>query len=215
MCFWRYETIRNPPTAADIRTYIYILLGRGFYRLAYYTWLQFLPPNELRHAGLLFNGDFDEAPSGLPFDWTISEGSGVTIDIVPRADKSDGHALLVDFQFGRADYHGVSELVVLAPGTYQFTGEYSGELIGPRGMRWRVRCAGVDTNAGESDMIIGTNKAWTNFAFTFTVPEKDCPAQYVRLDLDARMASERLISGSIMFDGLRISRTAKPSTAGG
>jgi hypothetical protein len=51
--------------------------------------------------------------------------------------------------------------------------------------------------------------------FTFTVPEKGCDAQYVRLDLDARMASEEMVSGSIFFDDLQISRVVKPATAGG
>ena len=117
------------------------MIAHKFYSLAYYTWLQFLPPEELRHAGLLFNGSFEVAPSGLPFDWTITQGPGVTIDIVPRPDKSGGRALMVDFQYGRVDYHSVTELVMLAPGTYEFKGEYKGELVGPRGLKWRIACA--------------------------------------------------------------------------
>lgn len=205
----------EPPTAADIRPYISFLLGHRFYGLAYYTWLQFLPASDLRHAGLLFNGNFDGVPSGFPFDWQITQGSGVTIDIVPRSDKGDGHALLIDFQFGRVDYHSVTQLVMLAPGTYQFSGEYKGELVGPRGMKWRISCANADTPIGESQPINGARKGWTNVAFPFTVPNKDCVAQNVRLDLDARSASERLVSGSILFDSLQISRVVNPSTAGG
>ena len=205
-----------PPTSEEIKPYVYFLIAHKFYGLAYYTWLQFLPPAELRHAGLLFNGSFEGVPSGLPFDWTITPGSGVTIDVVPNPDKSGGHALLVDFQYGRVDYHSVTELVMLTPGNYEFKGEYKGQLDGPRGMKWRVVCAnGTVTSGGESPMITGQAKNWKNVAFTFTVPDKDCAAQYVRLDLDARMASEQLISGSILFDDLQISRVARPSIAGG
>jgi hypothetical protein len=208
------RTSPAPPNPIEIDPYLQFLVSHKFYELAYYTWLQFLPPKVLAKAGLLFNGSFDIAPSGSPFDWLISQGSGVTIDIVPRSDKVDGRALLVDFLFGRVDYHSVEELVVLAPGTYQFTGQYQGKLVGPRGLKWRVKCAGDQgTPIGESSMISGTDSAWQEVQFAFTVPPKQCPAQYLSLDLDARMASEEIVSGSILFDDLQIARTAGQSVS--
>jgi hypothetical protein len=203
----------TPPTFDDIRGYLNFLIQHKIYDLAYYTWLQFLPADQLRNAGLLFNGSFDDAPSGLPFDWTITQGSGVTIDIVPTRDNSDAHALLVDFLYGRVDYHSVNELVLLTPGTYQFNGRYNGKIVGPRGLKWRLVCAGGSaTRIGESSMIRETTSGWKDFQFIFTVPATDCRAQYVRLDLDARMASEELVSGSILFDQLRILRVTSPPT---
>jgi hypothetical protein len=32
----------------------------------------------------------------------------------------------------------------------------------------------------------------------------DCPAQYLHLDLDARMSSEQFVSGTVRFGDLRI-----------
>jgi hypothetical protein len=204
------RTSPMPPTTAEIAPYVRFLIARKLYDLAYYTWLQFLPVEELRGAGLLFNGSFDVVPSGLPFDWVIKPGSGVTVDIVPRPDSSGKHALLVDFAYGRVDYQSVRQLVVLAPGTYEFKGQYKGQLVGPRGLKWRIECASGPT-VEESPMIIGMMPNWRTIAFTFTVPATECPAQYVRLDLDARMASEQLVSGSMLFDELEISRVANPS----
>ena len=202
----------TPPTVAEVAAYVDFLVGRKLFNLGYYTWLQLLPAEELRSAGLLFNGGFESPPSGLPFDWQIKQGSGVTIDIVPRADKGGGHALLVDFQFGRVDYHSVTQLVMLSPGTYEFSGDYKGTLDGQRGLKWRVVCA--EANAapiGESPMIMGLVPGWRSVGFTFTVPAAGCGAQYVRLDLDARTQSEELVSGSMLFDDLRISRVTNPS----
>jgi hypothetical protein len=173
--------------------------------------LQFLPSEELRNAGFLFNGDFMVTPSGLPFDWEITQGSGVTISLLPRSNTNADHGLLVDFEYGRVDYHSVTELIMLAPGTYEFDGKYKGALVGPRGLKWRVACIGESTKiVGESPMITGKTGDWRSVAFTFSVPVMECPAQYIRLDLDARMTSEQLVSGSMLFDELRISRLANP-----
>jgi hypothetical protein len=204
----------NPPTRPEIHHYVEFLVAHKFYDLAYYTWLQFLPPEQLASTGLLFNGSFEVTPSGEPFDWTINAGPGVTIDIVPQADGNGGRALLVDFQFGRVDYHSVSELVMLTPGTYAFKGQYKGKLDGPRGLKWRVVCAGGGSAPiGEGPMMTGLTRNWSGVDFTFTVPETDCRAQYVRLDLDARMASEQMISGSMLFKEVHISRVANEQPA--
>jgi hypothetical protein len=162
---------------------------------------------------LLYNGSFEGPLSGLPFDWQVTQGAGVTIDVVRRADNSDQHALMVDFQYGRVDYHGVAQLVVLSPGNYQFTGKYKGSLAGPRGLKWRVACAEATTvPIAESPMIIGAVADWRTVELNFTVPPTGCRAQYVRLDLDARTFSEQLVSGSMLFDELHISRVQSPRT---
>lgn len=201
------RTSAVPPTNKEIGDYLTFLIARKFYDLAYYTWLQFLPADELRTAGLLYNGNFEIKPSGLPFDWVITPGVGVTVDIVPVANNNDGHALLIEFLYGRVDYHSVRELVLLPPGTYQFDGQYQGKLVGPRGLKWRLICADdASMPIGESPMISGATSTWKEIKFMFTVPATNCRAQYVRLDLDARMASEQLVSGSVLINQLHISR---------
>ena len=202
----------TPPTPTIIDSYLKLLIEHKFYDLAYYTWLQFLPPEQLRAAGLLYNGNFEVAPSGLPFDWQIKSGSGVTIDVVPRPDQTGQNALMVDFEYGRVDYQSVTQLLMLGPGAYRFDGKYQGQLAGPRGLKWRIVCADESaTPLGESSMISGVASSWKNIGFSFTVPDAGCRAQYIRLDLDARTASEQLISGSVLFDELHISRVANPS----
>ena len=116
---------------------------------------------------------------------------------------------MIEFLYGRVEYHSVRELVLLPPGSYQFDGQYQGKLIGPRGLKWRLVCADdQSTPIGESPMIGGVASTWKEIKFSFTVPATNCRAQYVRLDLDARMASEQLVSGSVLMNQLHISRVS-------
>jgi hypothetical protein len=195
----------KPPTAAELRPYLQFLIGHGFHELAYYTWLQFLPPERLSNAGYLFNGSFEFLPSGLPFDWTFSAKSGVTIQIADRFDSNEP-ALFLEFGPGRVEDLKVTQLVFLPPGNYHFLGTKQVDMFTPRGLQWRVTCGTkARLPVGESTTITGS-RAWENFEFRFTVPESECPAQYVELVFDASSASERFVSGSIWYDDLRIVR---------
>ena len=196
----------TPPTAADLKPYLAVLIEHKYFELAYYVWLQFIGPEQLRSIGLLFNGSFEATPSGLPFDWLMTGGAGVTIDIVDRPDQEGQHALFIEFSQGRVEFYGVGQMIMLGPGAYRFKGKYKGELVGRRGLIWRASCAGSGAPLGESPMVGGAAPGWRDIEFSFTVPNANCRAQQLRLDLDARMASEQLVSGSIWHDELRIQR---------
>jgi hypothetical protein len=197
----------TPPVLADLRSYIDFLIARKFHELAYYTWLQFLPRDQLSNVGHLFNGSFESVPSGLPFDWILSAGSGVTIDVVEHPDQHGDHALFIEFGHGRVEFGGVLQLTMLAPGKYQFQGKYKGSMVGRRGLIWRLTCENDQTTSiAEGLMVTGAASTWQEFEFSFSVPKADCRAQRVRLVLDARSESEQFISGSIWYDDLRIMR---------
>jgi hypothetical protein len=199
----------TPPSAKDINRYLDLLISHGFYDLAYYAWLQFLPAEQLSKVAQLFNGNFEAPLSGQPFDWVFREGPGVTIQIAERPDASGDHALLVEFGDGRVNDFGVTQLIMLSPGTYQIRGKSKIDVVSQRGLRWQIACAPEPKPViGESQTVNGTGSGWKDFDFSFTVPSTDCPAQYVQLILDARSASEQFVSGSIEYDDLEIVRDA-------
>ena len=182
--------------------------------MAYYAWLQFLPAEQLSKAGHLFNGSFEFSPSKLPFDWVLTAGSGVTIEIDSRPDLNGGHALLLQFGPGRAGDFGVTEVIMLAPGSYQFTGKFKSDVVSSRGLKWRVTCAREPKALiGESPAVSQASSTWENFEFSVTVPDNDCPSQNVELILDSRSASERFVSGSIWYDDLQILSEASIDSA--
>jgi hypothetical protein len=209
--FLKLKDTTAPPTTAELGSYLSFLLEHKLYPLAYLTWFQFLTPEQLQSAGYLFNGSFETRPSGLPFDWVMPRGVGMTLDIAPRPESADKHALFMEFGQSRVDFPGVSQTVLLPPGTYRFKGSFKGEIIGPRGLQWSVSCLG-GAAIGASQMFLGATPVWRDFEFPFSVPESGCPAQSARLVLAARSASEQLVSGSIWFDALSILRLQPNST---
>lgn len=196
----------HPPTTAELRGYLNVLLRSKLYELAYYTWLQFLPADQLASTGLLFNASFEHPLSGLLFDWAITQGTGATIDIAPNPDLGGRPALYIEFGQGRVSFGRIEQTVLLAPGTYRFQVNYRGEVKGRRGLRWRVSCVGSRQVLGESPMILGSSPSWQPSVLTFTVPPTDCRAQTLHLILDARSASEQFVTGAIWFTDLEIRR---------
>jgi hypothetical protein len=196
---------QHPPTVPEIASYMAVLIENRLFELAYYAWLQFLPPGQLAMVASPFNGSFELKPSGLPFDWIITSGTGVTAEVVSKPGTAGQKALLVEFGTGRLEFAGVSQLLLMPPGGYRFKAMHQGQVTGRRGLVWQVACIG-GKELGRSAMIIGTAAAWTPIDFPFTVPDAGCPAQHVRLVHDARSASEQLATGKSFHDDVRIER---------
>lgn len=200
-----------PPTIDELNFYQSFLFQHKLYDLAYNAWLQFLPPNELASAGFLFNGAFEQKPSGSPFDWRTFPGANVIVDFAARPQSATNHALIVDLGPGRVDFRGVSQTIVLPPGDYTVKGSFMGEIHGPRGVQWSARCLDGSAPLGQSKMILGSFPDWRAFEFPVIVPENGCSAQIVELRLAARTPSEKLAFGAIWFDDLSISTTKEAS----
>ena len=200
----------TPPGEDELNRYLQFLVSKGFYQLAYYTWLQFLPADRLASTGFLFNGAFESPASGSPFDWNIATDNATVIDFAQRPDQPKKRALLLDMRNARVEF-SVYQMIVLAPGSFRLHGKFMGNLVGKRGVRWRVTCAG-GTLLGESAMIVGEIKGWVDFNVDFEVPAEGCKAQTVTLSLDSRSASEKFVSGSLSFAEMSIQpQRAQPS----
>jgi hypothetical protein len=208
-------SLRNtatPPSDAERGSYLEALVQHGLYELAYYSWLQFLPPEQLSRTGRLFNGSFETTPSGLPFDWVFKKGAGVNIKFAPRSDQDGKRALLIEFGPGRVDFGaGIAELVLLPPGAYRLEGKYKADFVSQRGLQWTVKCAGATDPVGVSSTMNGSDPSWKDIDLSFTIPPDECPAQYVALALDARSESEQFVSGAVWYDDLNITRVSDPT----
>ena len=159
-----------PPTGAELAVYLDFLIQRNLDALAHDVWQQFLPAQQLTKVGLLFNGKFDTPPSGVPFDWTIKTGSGVTVEFVATGTDSQ-RGLRLEFGSGRIEFGGVVQRLVLAPGAYRLKGQYQVNMIGNRGLKWRLAC-GSKPPFAETAMVVGTSLQPKNFELSFVVPNR-------------------------------------------
>ncbi len=199
------------PTEEELQFYLSFLVSRKFYDMAYYTWSQFLTPEALEVAGLLFNGNFRLPPSGTVFDWKITNAEGARIDIVDVAENAGQKALQLDFIGGVVGAIKVSQVVTLTPGAYRLHGLSRGNLRVRRGLRWKVFCMEdiTATSLADTEPFSGSVPVWKDFAMDFNIPQQNCRAQSVSLYLDARSPSESLVSGSQEFTDLSISARKK------
>ena len=172
---------------------------------AFVAWAGALSAAQLSALATPVNRGFEEqAPPSGPFEWKIGRVPGVDAGIHPSPD-GQGHALRIEFQGRRSAFRDVRQLLLLSPGRgyrLQWRSRFDG-LEASRGLRWTVTCA--DGTAG---VILATEPSagsspWRTHAVAFDVPA-DCPAQWLTLELDARIAAETQAMGTAWFDDVEV-----------
>lgn len=192
----------------DLQGYLRFLVSRRLYNLAYSTWLRFLPEKQLRSLGFVYNGGYEEALSGLPFDWIIGKGESAHVSVQSSTRKDEAHVLNVRFSSARIKFPSVRQMILLNPGAYTLTGNFSGTIVARRGLAWTISCvSGLQLGQGEG--LLSSGDKWREFKVDFTVPKENCEAQYLSLSHLARYSSEQFASGQMWFDNLQIERRTK------
>lgn len=204
-----FADLRRASVPVDPRLlglYAWKILNAGKVAESYDFWRSQLTAPQSAKLANLYNGDFSLPSGGSPFDWATNSVKGVSISFVGMNDGKPYTALRLRYGPGQAAPHSVSQFWRLAPGSYRFSGELSGELRNPRGQIWRVVCAfgGHQSVIGQSTPILGSRNGWAGFEFNIKVPQSDCPLQQVQLFLDGRTASEMLASGEILYKFLQL-----------
>jgi len=205
--FAHLQESRSPPLNREVAPLLTALVDAGRFQDALLIWLRILPPDQFASLDYLSNGDFRFPLSGLPFDWTFTPIPGAEISIAATIDGED--ALTVQFFRGRVPFRNVTKLLVLPPGRYVFTGrERADDLQTERGMAWKIACAGPDGETLATTQPLKGRTGWQDFETTFTVPAGGCQAQWLRLELDARVALEEDVAGgAVWYDNLAVRRT--------
>jgi hypothetical protein len=198
----------NRPTKNELRPYLMRLIQGENFELAYQTWHATLPPPQRADETHPFNRDFDFPVDGQPFNWSLEAVPGANVRVVSTVDGGKKRALLAEFAGARVRFANVKQLMLLPPGDYSFSGKVrTAELRTVRGLWWRIFCANASANSLANTELVSGTIPWTDFAVKFQVPATDCGAQWLQLELPARIEPELRIEGQAWYQDLRIEPT--------
>lgn len=172
---------------------------------AYRVWLRLLPAGRRTSLRAPTDGDFESAAvAGAPFEWRIPAGDGVEAGVVPLPDGT-GHGLRLVFTGSRQPYEGVRQLLLL-PGGRSYVLHWRSRLESldtPRGLQWVLSCANDATQVLLDGPLERGTHGWQDHEQRFTVPA-GCAAQWLKLGLSARIASENQAVGAAWWDDVDI-----------
>ncbi|TVR56604.1 MAG: hypothetical protein EA420_20080 [Candidatus Competibacteraceae bacterium] len=198
----------EPPSEREQGAYLDRLWREARWAEAYQAWRQGLNEQQAQALDLIYNGGFERPPTGVGFDWRLSSPRGARVETAPTYGARGQRALRVVFDGQRVRFRHVRQYLLLEPGAYRLRGRARPDsLRAALGLRWTVRCVAEGPVLAASERFLGSDQ-WRLFAVDFTVPEADCPAQVLTLELEGRAALDFEVEGEIWFDDLAIvSRT--------
>src|SRR6516162_7295560 len=195
----------NPVTKAELRPYLTRLVKSENFELAYQTWRATLPPPQRADKSYPFNRDFEFPVDGLPFNWSLESTAAAGIQIVPSKDAGNKRALLVEFSGSRVRFANVKQLMLLPAGDYSFSGRVeTAELRTARGLWWHLFCANASASTLANTELVSGTMPWADFMVKFQVPATDCRAQWLQLELPARIEPEMRIEGQVWYQDLQV-----------
>jgi hypothetical protein len=180
------------------------MLKDGRWSQAYARWVGTFatPPGTLP---MVYDGGFEQEPSGIGFDWQRERTSGVTsrFEAIPGANGE--HAAHFRFIGVPAAGGDLAQPLLLAPGRYRLELRARAEFLqSDEGLQWTVRCAD-GSPLGSVGPLEGSFE-WTPWSAGIAVPAEGCPGQWLRLENPAVGGSARQVAGDLWIDDVRMTR---------
>lgn len=152
------------------------LVASGRYDDAHRIWQRIYHLSDAEVAAPIFNAGFAKSPASPPFNWDLVAGSLGAAD--PR-----GGSLAVDY-YGRDTGDLASQLLLLAPGRYQFSfAVEGGKSDAASRLSWVLTCAS-GSKAGLMNAAVVASPNARRIVADLTVPT-NCPAQVLTLHGEA------------------------------
>jgi len=195
-----------PPTDEELNFYLSRLLREQRYADAEAAWRK-LSPQSAASSALISDGDFEHPPRQTPFDWQLASGIGWTAQVGDAPGDGHGKALSVEYD-GVSPVQPLRQYLVLAPGTYRFTGmgfDQGGQDADS--MVWRIACDGSGDALGTAKILAGTPGQWRPFSADFTIPPTGCPAQMLLLTTSPGDVHKDIV---VWYDNLAIAAVGAP-----
>lgn len=201
--FERLAATEAPPTNAEIRSLLTALVAAGRLDQALFVWrTHVVNAYGADLDALLPNANFEAGLLNMPFEWTARTDVRAAVRLTRESRR---RVLNIDFFGGRVGANMVGRVLVLSPGSYVLRGaERAVGFATPRGLVWRLSCAGQSASLAETAPLTGET-GWRPFEARFTVPEA-CRYQMLELTLLARAPSEQEIRGLVSYADFSLER---------
>ena len=192
------------------------LVKDGQWGEAYARWVGGIGQSGSFRLSHVYNGGFENAPSGVGFDWRIGDSAGVIIDRAALVGTDASYALRLTFLGRRVDAIPLHQWLMLAAGRYRLRFQAAAhDLRSDRGVQWMIRCLDDNRELAASERLDG-NFDGKPFEVDFSVPAQGCQAQDLWLRNAGAAAAGKIIRGVITFDDIAIDRLdARPPPASG
>ncbi len=199
--------------AAEIGCVVDRLRAQDRWADAYQLWLNTLPRERLNDVGFVFNGGFEQPPSGVGFDWIVAQApereTGYVVDLLPALGAVGTRALRIEYNGKRQNGTPVAQFTALAPGRYRLSGQARSEgLKLGRGAVWTLRCV----QRGRPERVLATSERfvgssdWHRFEMPVQVPP-DCAGQVLQLEPADAQYGPTFLGGRLWFDDLVMQRS--------
>jgi tetratricopeptide (TPR) repeat protein len=155
------------PLAAS---YVAFLLDQRRYEEARQVWLKAAPPGPA--GDRIYNGGFEQDPSGCRLDWTLASIPGAEIERDTSVAKEGSFSLCVRFRnSGNVALNSPVQTTVVSPGRYRLSAWLKTEdLTSDQGVALCATDAeSAERLAKQTEPLLGTND-WTEVQTDFSVP---------------------------------------------
>jgi predicted secreted protein len=158
----------------------------------------------------LYNGDFEEEPTGSVFDWRLSPSNGIKLDMDGNVSHSGRRSLRVGLGgTENLSYGRVAQRTVVREGAYRLRAYAKTDgLSTDRGLAVRVYDA---ESPGRLDVrteeLRGTNE-WRRLEKTFTAGRGTRLIE-VQLSREPSLKFDNKIQGTLWLDGVTLERVPR------
>ena len=156
-------------------------------------------------AGHIRDPSFSGKPGEALLGWTWRKLAGADV-VFGALDEMGTPALSVYFHNRRVPFKSFRQLLVMPPGSYRIDGRARlDQLETPRGLVWKLVCVGSkEADPVASSEFFRGNSPWREFSVSVEIPSQGCPAQWISLELAARIGAEQQINGAAWFTDFKL-----------
>ena len=206
---WRWMTARAFLDDRLAGQYAEHLLGRGKYEDAAAAWRQYLGKRAATYmvASYLYNGDFEEQPTGSVFDWRLSRADGIKLGLDEKVVHSGQRSLKVDLEgIENLAFGHVAQRAVIREGAYRLRGYMKTEgLTTNRGMALRVFDVESPGRLDVRTEEVSGSSDWNLLEKTFTV-SRGTRLIEVQLAREPSLKFDNKIQGTLWLDSVTLER---------